>query len=232
VKSRMFSFITKTWNPVVGCQHFCSYCWARKLAKGKLRNTKRYADGFKPKLIEKEIYRRFNPRDFVFVCDMGDLFGDWVPDNWILKVFEAIEYNAKSQFLLLTKNPKRYLEFEQDIPFNCILGATIETNRPITAKFSKAPLPIERWRAMRDLDWGYKFICMEPIMDFDLPIVFNWIVSLAPELWGIAIGYDNYQNSLPEPALAKTKHLIGLLNKLNYHFTLEIKTLREKRETE
>jgi len=122
VKSRMFSFITKTWNPVVGCQHFCSYCWARKLAKGKLRNTKRYADGFKPKLIEKEIYRRFNPRDFVFVCDMGDLFGDWVPDNWILKVFEAIEYNAKSQFLLLTKNPKRYLEFEQDIPFNCILG--------------------------------------------------------------------------------------------------------------
>jgi len=69
-------------------------------------------------------------------------------------------------------------------------------------------------------------------MDFDLPIVFNWIVSLAPELWGIAIGYDNYQNSLPEPALAKTKHLIGLLNKLNYHFTLEIKTLREKRETE
>jgi len=160
-------------------------------------------------------------------CDMGDLFGDWVPDSWILKVFEAIEHNSESQFLLLTKNPKRYLQFESDIPWNCICGATIETNRAFATWLSYAPEPYERWKAMRDLDWGYKFICMEPIMDFDLPVMFNWIASIAPDLWGIAIGYDNYNNNLPEPPLAKTKRLIELLKKLNYHFQLEIKTLRE-----
>ena len=223
----MFSFITRTWNPVVGCQHYCSYCWARKLAETKLKNTERYKAGFKPRLIEKELARRFKPGEFVFVCDMGDLFGDWVPDSWILKVFEAIEHNSESQFLLLTKNPKRYLQFEDEIPWNCICGATIETNRAFATWLSYAPEPYERWKAMRDLDWGYKFICMEPIMDFDLPVMFNWIASIAPDLWGVAIGYDNYNNNLPEPPLAKTKRLIELLKKLNYHFQLEIKTLRE-----
>lgn len=32
--SRMFPFITCTWNPLCGrCQHECDYCWARELAQ-------------------------------------------------------------------------------------------------------------------------------------------------------------------------------------------------------
>lgn len=44
----------------------------------------------------------------VFVCSMADLFGEWVPTEWILKVFEACSNNPRHQYLFLTKNPKRY----------------------------------------------------------------------------------------------------------------------------
>jgi protein gp37 len=49
----------------------------------------------------------------VFVCSMGDLFGDWVPDEWIKEVFEACEAAPQHTYLFLTKNPKRYLLLAQ-----------------------------------------------------------------------------------------------------------------------
>ncbi len=47
---KMFNIVSRTWNPVTGCLHFCRYCWARRLAETKLRNKRRYADGFKPRI--------------------------------------------------------------------------------------------------------------------------------------------------------------------------------------
>jgi len=44
----------------------------------------------------------------VFVCSMADLFGDWVPDEWIGAVFRACEAAPQHRYLFLTKNPKRY----------------------------------------------------------------------------------------------------------------------------
>lgn len=49
------------------------------------------------------------PRN-IFVCSMADLFGDWVPDEWIEQVFEACEAAPQHKHLFLTKNGKRYLE--------------------------------------------------------------------------------------------------------------------------
>lgn len=46
----------------------------------------------------------------IFVCSMADLFGDWVPDEWIEQVFEACEAAPQHKYLFLTKNGKRYLE--------------------------------------------------------------------------------------------------------------------------
>jgi protein gp37 len=43
---------------------------------------------------------------------MGDLFGKWVPREWILKVTRAVCYNPNSYYLFLTKNPDRYFEFQ------------------------------------------------------------------------------------------------------------------------
>ena len=46
----------------------------------------------------------------IFVCSMADLFGDWVPDEWIQEVFKACEAAPQHRYLFLTKNPKRYLK--------------------------------------------------------------------------------------------------------------------------
>lgn len=44
----------------------------------------------------------------IFVCSMADLFGDWVPDEWIAEVFKACEAAPQHRYLFLTKNPVRY----------------------------------------------------------------------------------------------------------------------------
>lgn len=46
----------------------------------------------------------------IFVCSMADLFGEWVPDEWIAEVFMACEAAPQHRYLFLTKNPARYME--------------------------------------------------------------------------------------------------------------------------
>lgn len=43
----------------------------------------------------------------IFVCSMADLFGDWVPDEWIAEVFKACDAAPWHRYIFLTKNPKR-----------------------------------------------------------------------------------------------------------------------------
>ena len=223
---KMFTIVSETWNPVTGCTHNCTYCWARKLALTKLRHTPRYREGFKPRLNLEEFRKRFKG-GVIFVSDMGDLWGDWVPDEWIRRVLNHIKKFPDTWFLFLTKNPQRYHDFLDEIPPNAILGATIETNRDIyfqegfRPRISSAPLPSRRYRAMRDLDWPLKFISIEPIMDFDLDVFTKWIEEINPFM--AYVGYDNYNNKLPEPPLGKTLELIKRLE----DFTLVIrKTIR------
>lgn len=54
--------------------------------------------------------KRWKKPHTIFVCSMSDLFGDWVPDEWIEQVFRACEAAPQHRYLFLTKNPKRYVE--------------------------------------------------------------------------------------------------------------------------
>ena len=58
------------------------------------------------KLDEPQHWKK--PRN-IFVCSMADLFGDWVPDEWIAEVFRACEAAPQHRYLFLTKNPDRYI---------------------------------------------------------------------------------------------------------------------------
>ena len=51
----------------------------------------------------------------VFVCSMSDLFGEWVPDEYIKRVFDACAAAPWHRYLFLTKNPKRYAQFGDPI---------------------------------------------------------------------------------------------------------------------
>jgi DNA repair photolyase len=223
VEPRMFHHIDKTWNPVIGCLHNCTYCWARRLTETRLKDMEKYKDGFKPKLCDYELKKSFKKK-FVFVADMGDMFGDWVPREWITKVLASIKSNPSSYFLFLTKNPKRYKEFLNEFPPNVVLGATIETNREYTV--SKTPARYERYKSMADLTFKNKLVCIEPVMDFDPDIFAQWIKEICPAI--VYIGYDNYKNGLPEPSLTKTKDLI---KRMQTYTQVSTKTLREANQT-
>ncbi len=228
---KMFPFITQTWNPLGGeCLHKCGvtatnpqgYCWATAL-KTKYPNLKNKYGG-KPRIIDKEFNRikAFKENDFIFVCDMTDLFGEWVSSELIQKILDAIQAgvkaNSHTQYLLLTKNPKRYLEFT--IPDNCVCGATIETD--IDGWEVGAPPVSERISAMRKLN-HQKMISIEPIMEFNIDCLSDEARAIMPDF--VAVGYDNYNHGLDEPTLAKTNELIEELE----HSDIKVyrKTLRK-----
>lgn len=129
-----------TWNPVTGCLHGCEYCYAQRFAERFTRRgddhchdctqpedirlheqrykhgTAEYRYGFAPtfhpyRLREPQTVRRAKT---VFVCSMADLFGEWVPDEWIEAVFEACEAAPWHKYLFLSKNPHAYCD--HDVP--------------------------------------------------------------------------------------------------------------------
>lgn len=138
MKKTKIEWCDTTWNPVTGCRHGCRYCYARRMAsrfaskdpeaiietvntnnlhilekpyeyKGKIEP---YPYGFQPtfhkyKLVEPE---RTKVGKRIFVGSMTDLFGEWVPDEWIQEVFAACDRAPWHTYMFLTKNPNRYIE--------------------------------------------------------------------------------------------------------------------------
>ncbi len=223
-KSRMFHLgrdrPIKTWTPVGACKHHCydDGCWAARLAP----KIPRYKDGFDhPKLFEHELKKRFRGYVVVFVSAMGDLFGVWVPDEWIYRVIEAMKKSdPRVTFFLETKNPARYAKFLHLLPPNTILSTTIETNRDY--QVSMAPSVRDRFEAFRKLAWPHKHVSIEPIMDFDPEVLAEWMRRINPDM--VSVGYDNWDCNLPEPPLKKTMDLISQLERFT---KVERKTLRE-----
>jgi len=217
----MFPFITKTWSPIAGgfsiekdkiyaCPYRCQYCWANllinKFPKGNL--GKKYTGSYR--IHKPAMDPWFKTDDFVFVQCMSDIGAPGIPQAVIIDVFEAIKfYEAKgTRFLLLTKNPKFYRDWCEHIPEETILGATIETDQPISFDISLAPEP---YRRILKMEWcadnlpNDRFICVEPIMKMS-PDFERDIMKTRPKF--MAVGYDNYNNKLPEPSLERTEILI------------------------
>ncbi len=165
-----------TWNPVTGCLHGCEYCYAREMANSATFKTA-YPTGFDPLLRTDRLDAPANTTfpvnetspeaKRVFVCSMADLFGAWVPAEWIEKVFSAMGDAPQFEYLLLTKNPKRYRDIT--IPGNAWIGATVDSNE-------RAAETIE---VMRGVDTGaVKWLSLEPLHE---PIEANftgidWVV--------------------------------------------------------
>ena len=123
-----------TWNPVTGCNHGCEYCYARDIANRYFKE--KFKPTFHPNRLAAPQNSKLNGSNSkftkegnknVFVCSMADLFGEWVPDEWITTVFDTIWKAPQWNFILLTKNPKRYLTI--DFPKNVWIGATADTQK-------------------------------------------------------------------------------------------------------
>lgn len=112
-----------TSNPVRGkCLHACPYCYAERIRKryGWPEEMSFHGD----ELLN--VVKRQKPAT-IFMGSMYDLWGDWVPKEWLDEVLNNCARAPQHTFLFLTKNPKRYLEFENVMPENCWYGATVTT---------------------------------------------------------------------------------------------------------
>ena len=118
-----------SWNPVTGCLHGCEYCYARRIAerfgwetdaemlhdvhlpqRNMIGNINPYPYGFAPTILRYKLDepQRWKKPRTIFVCSMADLFGEWVPDEWIIDVLDACRRAPQHRYLFLTKNPMRY----------------------------------------------------------------------------------------------------------------------------
>lgn len=84
-----------SWNPVTDCKHGCKYCYARDIA------NRFYKEKFEPTFRLYRLKTPFNTQiskerakepsiHNVFVFSMADLFGHWVPREWIDKVLDVV----------------------------------------------------------------------------------------------------------------------------------------------
>lgn len=71
--------------------------------------------GFNPTLMS---YRLNDPKTWltgrnIFVGSTADVFGAWVPDEWIESIFNACKEAPQHNYLFLTKNYLRYMELHK-----------------------------------------------------------------------------------------------------------------------
>jgi protein gp37/ParB-like chromosome segregation protein Spo0J len=185
------SWAAWSWNPVTGCRHECRYCYARDLAN-RSSYSATYPVGFTPLFHHERLDAPANttiPKEHaddpewrrVFVCSMADLYGKWVPKEWIDQVHTAMLAAPEWEYLLLTKFPSRYKQFE--LPPRAWVGTSVDTQRRVNIAEN----------AFRDIEGVHvKWLSLEPLLEplvFRDLSVFDWVVIGAQtetvQPWGV-----------------------------------------------
>src|SRR6188768_21461 len=91
-----------------GCKSCYSEAMNRRLGNG-IDYTPAGLDEVEYFLDEKMLTQplRWGKPRMIFVESMSDLFGDWVPDEWIDRVFAVMALAGKHTFQVLTKRAER-----------------------------------------------------------------------------------------------------------------------------
>jgi protein gp37 len=167
-----------SWNPVTGCLHDCPYCYARDIAE------RFYPEKFQPSFHPSRLDAPDNtnvpteprfPGDIgyknIFTCSMADLFGKWVPVEWIDAVLQKAWDNPQWNFLFLSKFPIRMADFE--FPPNSWIGTTVDRQYAV----ERAEKAFTKIRA-----GGYSgiaWLSCEPMLEdltFSSLDMFDWVI--------------------------------------------------------
>jgi DNA repair photolyase len=159
-KGNMYQFITHTHNPIKGiCPHACTYCYMNSI-------NKRFNKTPKPIYLDlKELKKNLGSGNFIFVGSSCDIWAESISDKWIIAVLKQLENYPNNKYLFQSKNPMRFIEFDDYLPDNCHVGTTIETNRKYPC-MGETPSTDDRSIAIDR--YVNNFITIEPILDFDI----------------------------------------------------------------
>ena len=131
----------------------------------------------------------------IFVGSSGDMWGDFIPRDWIRYVLDICRFTSQHLYQFLTKNPSRYAGF---YPLgNCWYGTTDDgTNRTkYNIKDLVCAMPEPR-----------RFVSFEPLLS-----------RIDPDLTGIQwviIGADSTRGAV-KPPMEWADTIIGLARKEN-----------------
>lgn len=204
----MYEWITHTWNPLAGeCLHGCSYCSTNKLMRYPGIKNK-YTGS--PRIHELEMKTNLGKGNFIFVVAQSDLFAKDIPDEFIKQILSYCD-KFDNKYLFQTKNPEYFEEHCFNIDIDYALCTTIESNWWYPYIMNHSPATISRARSMKYLSWVDKYVTIEPILDFELDEMVEYVKMCDPIQ--VNIGADSGNNNLPEPPRDKILALIGELEK-------------------
>lgn len=146
------------------------YPWEQKNKDGSITNAA-YPFGFSPtfhryRLDEPQSWKK--PRN-IFVCSMADLFGYWVPDEWITEVLKACDAAPQHRYLFLTKAPSRYEKISSLMP--SWEEMYLEKSRPVMMFGASATDDAMMAVAYKS---NAEWVSVEPILE---PIEPEWFIS-------------------------------------------------------
>jgi len=94
------------------------------------KQVKAEVDPFYPRFWEERLDEiwglarsKYDKARGIFLCDMSDLFGIGIPEEWTKSVLEAVKHASPHRFYLLTKQAARLPQFSP-FPDNCWVGVT------------------------------------------------------------------------------------------------------------
>jgi len=157
-----------TWNPITGCLNGCEYCYARKLANTRLKDVylanlnvsgtgerPRLTDPFYPRFWEEKLYHAWSGKPKgIFVCDMSDLFGIGIPEEWTEKVLNLCRLHDENRYYLLTKQPQNLIKFSP-FPDNCWVGVSVTNGKMLD----------DAGYYLEQVDAKIRFISFEPLLE-------------------------------------------------------------------
>lgn len=169
------------WNPVVGCSKVtagCAHCYAEVMATRLSANpatSKRYAGtvrkGKWTGQVNRVVQALGEPRHWkkprrVFVNSMSDLFHESVPLGFILCVYNIMMECPQHTFQVLTKRPKRALEFYrywEDLPIH-MHGQYPPKNIQLGVSAENQETADERIPILLKIDSAVRFLSCEPLL--------------------------------------------------------------------